>query len=127
MTPPPVALSLMICEQVIVDLHTQNPTPVSIFTGLSVEEFPSPPQRFSIFACLTNGRGEHDLRLVANRLDTGESFYEQRHRIHFPNPLLLSNVHIRVRGDICFPESGRYEFVLYVDSDPVAQRSLRVY
>jgi hypothetical protein len=126
MNPPPVALSLILCEQVIVDLHTQNPSPISIFTGLAVEGFPSPPQRFSVFASLTNGRGSGVLKVVANRLDTGEPVYEQRHPIRFPDPLLVINVNIRV-GKIRFPVPGRYEFILVVNADPVAQRTLRVY
>jgi hypothetical protein len=126
MNPPPVALSLILCEQVIVDLHTQNPSPISIFTGLAVECFPSPSQRFSVFASLTNGRGSGVVKVVANRLDTGEPVYEQRHPIRFPDPLLVVNVNIRV-GKIRFPVPGRYEFILAVDADPVAQRTLRVY
>jgi hypothetical protein len=126
MNPPPLALSLILCEQVIVDLHTQNPSPISIFTGLAVEGFPSPAQRFSVFTTLTNGRGGGVLRLVANRLDTGEPVYEQRYPIHLSDPLLVVNVNIRVR-EIRFPVPGRYEFILMVDADPVAQRMLRVY
>ena len=63
---------------------------------------------------------------MASRLDTGEAFYQQEHRIRFPDPLIVSNVHLRVQ-EIGFPVSGRYEFVLYVDTDPVAHRTLRVY
>lgn len=125
MTPPPVAIGLIVCEQVIVDYHTRNPSPISVFTGLAVESFPSPPQRCSVFASLTNGRGDAALRLVVNRLDTGQTVYEQRFPISFPDPLLVVNLNIRVRG-IRFPVAGRYEFLLYVDADPVAQRTLRV-
>lgn len=57
MTPPPMAIALIICEQVIVDHQTRNPSPISIFTGLKVEKFPSPQQQFSVFASLTNGCG----------------------------------------------------------------------
>jgi hypothetical protein len=125
MTPPPVAVGLIVCEQVIVDQHTRNPSPISIFTGLAVESFPSPPQRCSVFASLTNGRGDATLRLVVTRLDTGETIYEQRFPIRFPDPLLVVNVNIRVRG-VRFPVPGHYEFALHVDSDPVAHRTLRV-
>jgi len=125
MTPPPVAVGLVVCEQVIVDHQTRNPSPISIFTGLAVETFPSPAQRCSVFASLTNGRGDGVVRLVVTRLDTGETIYEQRFPIRFPDPLLVVNLNIRVRS-IRFPVPGRYEFLLYVDVDPVAQRTLRV-
>jgi hypothetical protein len=126
MTPPPVALSLMLCEQIIVDHQTRNTSPINIFTGLAVEGFPSSPQRFSAFATLTNGRGEGIIKLVANRLDTGEQIYEQEYSLRFPDPLLVVNVNLRVRT-ISFPVAGRYEFVLLVDNEPIAQRTLRVY
>jgi hypothetical protein len=126
MNPPPLALSLILCEQVIVDHDTKNPSPISVFTGLAVDGFPSPAQRFSVFASLTNGRGTGTIKLVASRLDTGEPVYEQRYPIQFPDPLLVVNVNIRVRS-IRFPVPGRYEFVLLVDADPVAQRTIRVY
>ncbi len=121
MTPPPVALGMFICEQVIVDQRTQNPSPISIFTGLAVTGFPSPPQRFSVFSSLTNGRGSAVIRLVVSRLDNGEECYQQSHTMDFPTPLMISNVLLRVQ-EIRFPVSGRYEFVLFVDSDPIAQR-----
>ena len=126
MTPPPVAIGLFICEQVIIDQRTKNPSSISIFTGLAVTGFPLPPQRFSVFSSLTNGRGRASIRLVVNRLDNGAECYQQVHPMDFPNPLMISNVHFRVQ-EIRFPVSGRYEFVLYVDSDAVAQRTLRVY
>jgi hypothetical protein len=125
MTPPPVALDLIPCEQVIVDRNSGNASPINIFTGLRVKTFPSEPQRFSAFAALTNGRATGTLKLVASRLDTGEVIYEQDYPISFPDPLVVVNVRIRLRT-IRFPEEGHYEFVLFVDSNPIAQRTLHV-
>jgi hypothetical protein len=126
MTPPPVALGLMLCEQVLVDHRTRNPTPISISTGLAVSSFPSEPQRFSLFAALTNGRGDAILRLIASRLDTGEPIYEYEHPLQIRDPLLIVNASIRLRR-IVVPAPGLYEFVLLIDKDPIAQRTLRVY
>jgi hypothetical protein len=125
MVPPPVALSLLLCERVIVDHATKQPSLISVFTGLAVDGFPSPEQRFCLFVPLTSGRGEGTLKLVVNRLDTGEPVYEQQHLIRFPNPLAVVNVTLRLRA-IRFPVPGRYEFVLFADSDLVAQRTLHV-
>src|SRR5262249_35758739 len=117
---------LILCEQVIVDHHTRNPSPIGIFTGRTVDGFPSPPQRFSAFAALINGRADGRVSLQASRMDTGDVIWERRYPIRFPDPLIPVNVHIRVRTNQ-FPVPGRYEFVLYVDSDPIAQRTIRVY
>ena len=118
-------MGLILCEQVIVDLHTRNPSPISIFTGLVVDEFPSEEKTFSVFASLTNGRGSGRIRIVATRMDNDDIIYDQEYPIQFPDPLVVVNIHVRIRN-IRFPVDGRYEFVLYVDSDPVAQRTLRV-
>jgi hypothetical protein len=75
--PDPTALALLICEQVIVDQHSQNPSPINVFTGLAVERFPSDPQRFSVFAALTESLGDGRLQLQCVRLDTGDEFYAQ--------------------------------------------------
>jgi hypothetical protein len=126
MIPDPTALALLLCEQVIVDQHSRNPSPINIFTGLAVEGFPSDPQRFSVFAALTDSQGDGRLELRAIRLDTGDQFYAQQYPIHFPDRATVVNVNIRIRG-IRFPVAGLYEFLLMVDGSLVAQRRLRVY
>jgi hypothetical protein len=125
MTPPPIAVSLILCEQVIVDRDSGRPAPIGIFSRFYVDRFPSGPQRFSAFASLTNGRANGTVRLVASRLDTGEAIYQREHPIAFSDPLEVVNLRMRLRS-IRFPVPGLYEFVLFVDSDPVAQRTLRV-
>ena len=126
MVPDPTALALLLCEQVIVDQYTRNPSPINIFTGMSVERFPSDPQRFSVFVALTDTEGEGRLELRAIRLDTGDEFYAQQYPLQFPDRATVVNVNIRVRN-IRFPVSGVYEFQLLVDGSLVAQRKLRVY
>jgi hypothetical protein len=126
MVPDPTALALLLCEQVIVDQYSRNPSPIKIFTGLAVERFPSDPQRFSVFAALTDSEGDGRLELRAIRLDTGDQFYAQQFPVHFPDRATVINVNIRVRN-IRFPVAGLYEFLLLVDGSLVAQRKLRVY
>jgi hypothetical protein len=124
--PDPTALALLLCEQVIVDQHSRNPSPINIFTGLAVERFPSDPQRFSVFAALTDTQGDGRLELRGIRLDTGDQVYAQQYPVHFPERATVVNVNIRVRT-IRFPVAGVYEFQLLVDGSLVAQRRLRVY
>ena len=126
MTPDPTALALILCEQVIVDQQSQNPSPINIFTGMAVDTFPSPPQRLSVFAALTDTQGAGRVELRCLRLDTGDQFYSQQYPIEFPDRSTVVNVHIRVRK-IRFPVAGVYEFVLLVDDHLIGQRRLRVY
>jgi hypothetical protein len=126
MTPDPTALALILCEQVIVDQQSQNPSPINIFTGMAVQVFPSPPQRISVFAALTDTQGAGRVELRCLRLDTGDQFYAQEYPIEFPDRATVVNVHIRLRS-IRFPVPGLYEFLLLVDDHLIAQRRLRVY
>ena len=126
MIPDPTALALILCEQVLVDQLSRNPSPINIFTGLAVQGFPSERQRFSVFAALTDSQGDGRLELRAIRLDTGEQFYAQHYPIHFPDRPTVINVNIRVRA-VRFPVAGVYEFLLLVDGSLIAQRRLRVY
>ena len=126
LTPAPIALGLFLCDRVIFDQETRCPTPVNIFTGLAVDQFPSDPQRFSVFAALSDGHGQGTMELrVAHRGTSGEIF-AQRYPIQFPDRLDVVNVNIRLRR-LRFPVAGVYEFVLWIDGNFITQRNLRVY
>ena len=123
--PAPIAIGLMLCDQVIIDKDTNKPCLLGIFTGLAVEDFKE-SQRFSVFLTLTNGRGHVKLELICLRLDNGEPIYDQTYNTVFPDPLTLVNVNIRVRS-IRFPVPGSYDFLIRANGELIAQRKIRVY
>jgi hypothetical protein len=130
MTPTPVAIGLLLCDRIIVDKDTNSPSAIGIFTGLAVEYFPSDPQRISVFAVLTNTQGNGRAKLAVHGLDDHwlrqEEIYSTNHPIQFPDRFAVLNFHLRVRT-IRFPSAGMYEVVMYVDSDEVAHRRVRIY
>ena len=126
MKPTPTAIGLVLCEQVIVDHRSKCPSPINIFTGFSVESFPSEPRPFSVFSSLTDGLGAGTLELIVVRMDTNERTFAQRYPIQFPDRRVVVNTHIRLRH-IRFPVDGYYDFQLLIDGELVAQRMLRVY
>ncbi len=87
MIPPPTVLGLTICEKVIFEEGTKNATLVSTFTKLTVEHFPSPPQKFVVFTVLTDGFGEGTIDLVVRSLETNEEIYANRLVVKFANKL----------------------------------------
>ncbi len=130
MTPTPIAIGLILCDRVIVDKDTYCPSAIGIFTGLAVEHFPSDPQRFSVFAVLTDAKGEGRGRLVVYRLDDHwqrqEEIYSTENTIRFPDRFTVVNFNQRVRS-IRFAIAGYYEAVLFIDGDEVAHRRIKVY
>lgn len=75
MVPPPHALALTLCDRVIIEQGTKNPSLIGCFLGRSVEKFPSEPVAFSAFVPLMEGSGRGTIRLVAIRLETDEQIY----------------------------------------------------
>ena len=125
MVPRPQALALTLCDRVIIEQGTRNPSLIGTFLARSVEQFPSEAVAFSAFAAVRGGRGTGIVELVAIRLATNEQIYSQRGEVTFPDRHAVVHAHFRVSG-IRFPEPGSYEFMLLVDGDLIAQTRLVV-
>lgn len=126
MFPPPLAIGLWLCDQVIVDRTTNKPSLIGIFTGLRVESFPSDPQRFFVLAALTNAVGRGRIVLEATYDETGDQIHLQSGDIYFPDRFTVVNASFRTRS-IIFPATGQYTFSIAVDGETVALRRIRVY
>ena len=122
----PSAVSLMLCDQVIFEHGTQKPNLQGVFTGVAVDGIPTSPQRFDIFAALTDGLGEVPLSLRVLRLDTDEQIYAQKLKVTFPSPLQVVNLRIRVRH-LIYRAVGTYLFALIANDQELAARRVRVY
>ncbi len=119
----PVAISLSLCEQIIIEENTRNVTLVNCFTHRRVASFPSDLVPFVAFALLTDGVGEMLLELVVERLDTLEEIHRIALPAEFSNPLQTVRCTVRVR-DCAFPVAGQYQVSLLADSEVLAQRKL---
>jgi len=125
MNPPPIVLGLTLCEKVIIEEGTKNVTIVSTFTKLLVYEFPSLPQKFSVYTVLTEGLGHGIIDLVVRSLETNELVYQAQLPVRFTDRLLELRVLFRVRSCV-FPSPGAYELTLLLDGEWLAQRRLQV-
>src|SRR5437879_11673689 len=93
----PRPISLMLCDQVIFEQGTQKPYLLGVFTGVAADSFPTAPQRFDIFAALTDGQGDVTMTLTVVRLDTNQEVYSQRMTVSFPDPLRVVHLQFRFR------------------------------
>jgi hypothetical protein len=118
-----VAIGLLLCEQLIIEENTRNATPVNCFTHRTVEQFPSEPIAFVVFAVLTDGLGEMPLEFVIHRLDTLQEIYRSVLSFRFTNPLQNVRCILRIR-DCSFPVPGHYQVTLLADNEMIAQRKI---
>lgn len=125
MIPKPIALGLFLCEKVIFEEGTKNVTLVSLFTSLNVDRFPFQPQKFALFAALTDGLGDGIIEVVVTRLETDERIYMRQYPVHFPDRRVEVRTVFRI-NECPFPAAGRYQFTLLLDGEWLAQRDLQV-
>ncbi len=121
----PAATGLAVCEQVIVEEKTHNITLVNCLTRLRVKAVPSEPQRFIVYAWLTDGLGDGQIRLEVVRPDTLDELLTRDLPATFSDP--LQEVRVLFRGSLSFPVEGRYQVRLLADGDIIAQRTVQVF
>src|SRR5262245_56557490 len=126
MSQRPSAINLMLCDQVVFEQGTQKPYLLGVFTGVAVDTFPAAPQRFDIFAALTDGLGKVTITLSVVHLDSNQEFYSQELTVSFPDPLRVVNLRFRVR-QLNFDLAGTYLFSLMTGDQEIAARRVRVY
>lgn len=125
MSQRPIAVGLLLCENVIVEEGTRSVTPVNCFTRRTVEQFPCEPLSFVVLAFLTDGSGDISLEVTIERLDTLEEVYAATRPLHFASPLNEVRCTVRVK-ECSFPVEGHYQVTLYADREPLAQRRLLI-
>ena len=125
MIPPPIALALTLCEKAVVEEGTKNLTLVNTFTTMFMEHFPSLPQRFALYAALTDGLGDATIELVLTHLETDHEIRFLQMPVRFLDRLSEVRILYRLNG-IIFPQPGRYQFSLFVDGDWIAQRRFQL-
>jgi hypothetical protein len=121
----PIAIGLLLCEQLIVEEGTKNVTPVNCFTHRTAEAFPwtSPP--FTVVAWLTNGEGELLLEVVIEDTDTLEELYRRGATFRLTTPLQHQRLSLRINA-IAFPRPKTYRVLLQADGEIIAQRKLGI-
>lgn len=125
MIQPPVAINLIVCEQLIVEEKTHNITFVNCFARLRVRQAPSAPQRLVIYARLTDGLGEGKIALKVLHPHTLEELLIQEIPAAFSHPFREFN--FVFRREFVFPVEGRYQISLLADGVIIAQRTLEVF
>ena len=122
----PSAISLMLCDQAVFEEGTQKPYLLGVFTGIAVDGFPTPPQRFDVFAVLTDGMGDVAMTLSVVHLEDNREIYAQQLRVQFLDPLRVVNLRFRVR-QLVFDAPGTFLFAFLADDEEIAARRVRVY
>ncbi len=124
MNQKPVAISLLLCEQIIVDEKTRNATPVNCFNARKLETIPG-RATFYALAWLTDGMGDMRLELVVQRMDSLDAVFRLERNVKFAHP--LDEMRCAVKISNCpLPVPGSYDVSLLIDRELIAHRKFTV-
>jgi hypothetical protein len=101
----PIAIGMVLCEQMIVEEGTHNVTPVNCFNIREVADLPAQATFFAL-AWLANGKGEMLAELLVERLDNLDETFRVDRKLVFPDRLLDMRFAARIR-DCYLPVRGR--------------------
>jgi hypothetical protein len=126
MMPPPGSVGLILSENLIIEVGSNNVTLVNCFSFLRGEVFPFQMARIVAYAALTGSQGDATMELVLSELESGDEINRWQTTTRFMDRFAETRVGFRL-SDLVFPSPGVYQFTLLADGDWVAQRRLEVF
>ena len=122
--PPPLLLSVILCDQVIIDSITGKTSIIGAFENISAPQYPARHSRLVFFCQLTNGRGKTKItvRLVDVEKDD-ELIFEQTGEPEFKDVRQVVNLTFDISG-IVFPHPGEYRFQIYAGTEFRGERRI---
>lgn len=123
-TIPPILLSLITCERVLVDKFSGMGSVINIVQTISAAKYPARHSRIVLFCELTNGHGivKPAIKLVDVQKDD-KIFFEQKGHVEFRNVKQIVNLVMDLQ-DITFPHAGEYRFQLFADEHLLGERRI---
>jgi hypothetical protein len=122
--PPPIALSMIVCESIWHEYDSEKLTLVGCFRAIQATSFPTRHPFIRVCVDLTNGRGEGEIRLVLTHINTpDEPIVDDAAEVDFVDVNEIRTVCFDL-GEVTFPEPGEYEITLFVFGQYVIARRI---
>lgn len=120
---PPILLSSIICDRVIIDRITGSATLINILQTISAVKYPVRYQMLIYFCELTNGHGPIDIgiKLVG---DQDKVLFSQNGKINFQDVKQIQTLTLNL-GNIVFPEAGEYRFQVFAGETMLGERRIQ--
>lgn len=122
--PPPVLLSVIICDLVIIDRITDRPSIIGAFEAISAPRYPARHARLALFCQLTNGHGKAKItvRLVDVQQED-KTLFEGAVEREFRDVREVANLTFEIGGTV-FPHPGEYRFQVYAGTEFLGERRI---
>ena len=122
--PPPVLLSVIICDLVIIDRITDKPSIIGAFETISAPKYPARHPRLVFFCQLTNGHGKTKITVkLVDVQQEDKTLFEGTIEQKFRDVREVANLTFDI-GGMVFPHSGEYRFQIYAGTEFLGERRI---
>lgn len=119
--PPPMLLSLLVCDCAIIDVRTKKPSIIGVFETVGAVKFPATHPKLTVFFQMTNGRGVVPLTVRVVNVDADEDvIFECTLPYKFADVRKVENFILDIAG-ITFPSEGEYRFQVLAGDDTLGE------
>lgn len=122
--PPPVLLSVIICDLVIIDRITDKPSIIGAFETISAPKYPARHPRLAFFCQLTNGHGKAGITVkLVDVQEEDKTLFEGTIEQEFKDVRQVANLTLDI-GGMVFPHPGEYRFQIYAGTEFLGERRI---
>lgn len=122
--PPPVLLSVIICDLVIIDRITDKPSIIGAFETISAPKYPARHPRLVFFCQLTNGHGKAGITVkLVDVQEEDKTLFEGTIEQEFKDVRQVANLTLDI-GGMVFPHPGEYRFQIYAGTEFLGERRI---
>ncbi len=108
----PDVLSLIVCDQIIIDRLTGKMSLIGLFSNIGAFQFPVRHPQLCVFATLTEGRGQTPIEIgIIDANDERPPVVQGTAGVEFKDPHALATLNLHFNG-LVFPEPGQYRVQL---------------
>ena len=121
---PPIVLSTIICDRVLLDAPTKTSSIISIRDKILAAKYPARHPQLFFFAEMTNGHEDTQIRVrLVDVQNDDKIMAEKVSKIRFDDVKRIVTIVLGFEG-LIFPHPGEYCFQLYAGNEQLASRRI---
>lgn len=126
MQTPPLALAMILCDEVWTDPNTGKKSILGTFSAIFGSAFPLRLNQLSVYLALTDAHGPVSMKMRIIDVDEEQSpVFEKDFNPDFPDPLAVLEATLKMTG-LVFPVDGEYRVQLFCADELLIERRVIV-
>jgi hypothetical protein len=118
----PVALALIVCDEIINDAETQKKTLVGIFNKIGFQALPAVVPKLVVYVSVHGGKGNYSAKLRITNEEKRQLIVELGGSIAFSNPMQVVEIAYRLIN-LPLPLEGLYSIEFLCNDELVFSRN----